>query len=65
MFSLCTRGEMNKYRVSNLLNEFAVYDITVHHYPFPDGQVPPIASLIKMVEELRINVMNGKKSVVQ
>ncbi|XP_041351426.1 cyclin-dependent kinase inhibitor 3-like isoform X2 [Gigantopelta aegis] len=64
VFTLCTRGEMNKYRVPNLLNEFSAYDITVHHYPFPDGQVPPIDSLVKMVEELRINVMNGKKSVV-
>ncbi|XP_046337509.1 cyclin-dependent kinase inhibitor 3-like [Haliotis rufescens] len=64
VFTLCTKGELNKYRVPNLLHDFSGSNITVHHYPFPDGQVPPSSSLLKMVEELRVNIMNQKKSLI-
>ena len=56
---------MNKYRVPWFLNEVSGADIIVHHYPFPDGTVPAMSSLIKMVDEIHVAVQNGRKPVVQ
>ncbi|XP_045168446.1 cyclin-dependent kinase inhibitor 3-like [Mercenaria mercenaria] len=64
VFSLCTKGELNKYRVPWLLNEMTGADIVVHHYPFPDGQTPNMASLLKMVDEIQVSVRNGRKPLV-
>lgn len=65
VFSLCTKGELNKYRVPWLLNEMTGADIIVHHYPFPDGQTPNMPSLLKMVDEILVSVRNGRKPLVQ
>ncbi|XP_060552181.1 cyclin-dependent kinase inhibitor 3-like [Ruditapes philippinarum] len=64
VFSLCTKGELNKYRVPWLLNEMTGADIVVHHYPFPDGQTPNMPSLLKMVDEIQVSVRNGRKPLV-
>lgn len=64
VFSLCSKGELNKYRVPWLLNELTGADIMVHHYPFPDGQTPNMGSLLKMIDEIKVAVCNGKKPLV-
>ena len=65
IFTLCSKGEMNKYRVPWFLNEVSGANMIVHHYPFPDGTVPSMSSLIKMVDEIHLAVQNGRKPVVQ
>ncbi|XP_050405152.1 cyclin-dependent kinase inhibitor 3 [Patella vulgata] len=64
VFCLCTKGELHKYRVTSLLQDYSTFDVNVHHYPFPDGQTASLPNLIKMLEELKINILNGKKSLV-
>jgi cyclin-dependent kinase inhibitor 3 len=65
LFCLCSKGELNKYRVPKLLQELTVVDINVHHTPFPDGLIPSTSVLVKMVEDLRVLLMNGRKTVIQ
>lgn len=65
IFSLCTKGELNMYRVPWLLHELSGADIVVHHYPFPDGQTPNMGSLLKMIDEIKVSVHNGRKPLVQ
>ncbi|ESO96164.1 hypothetical protein LOTGIDRAFT_188309 [Lottia gigantea] len=64
VFCLCSKGELHKYRVTGLLQEFAEADINVHHYPFPDGMTPSFPNLMKMLDELRANLLNGNKCLV-
>ncbi|KAL4238506.1 Cyclin-dependent kinase inhibitor 3 [Mactra antiquata] len=64
VFSLCTNGELNKYRVPWLLTELTGADILVHHYPFPDGMIPNMGALIKMIDEIKVSAKNGRKPLV-
>lgn len=65
VFSLCTRGELNKYRVPNLLTEMSAADILVHHYPFLDGQTPNMGNLLKMIDEIKVAVYGNRKPLIQ
>uniref|UniRef100_A0A4X2JPK6 protein-tyrosine-phosphatase n=1 Tax=Vombatus ursinus TaxID=29139 RepID=A0A4X2JPK6_VOMUR len=40
IFVFCTRGELSKYWVPNLLNFCQQCGIIIHHYPIPDGHMP-------------------------
>ncbi|KAL5008993.1 hypothetical protein ScPMuIL_014574 [Solemya velum] len=64
VFCLCSNGELNKYRVPRLLQEYGDADIDVHRYSFPDGEVPSMGLLMKMLEDIRTNLMKPKKTVV-
>ncbi|CAH1792013.1 unnamed protein product [Owenia fusiformis] len=64
VFCFCSRGELHKYRVTWLLQEYTKADITTYHYPFPDGCTPTIGNLVKMLEQLKLNLMEGKKSLI-
>ncbi|KAK3093220.1 hypothetical protein FSP39_012846 [Pinctada imbricata] len=64
IFCLCSKGELNKYRVPDLLTSLAEADITVHHYHFPDGETPPTQLLISMLDELKVAMKNKRKPVV-
>uniref|UniRef100_A0A4W3IBW9 protein-tyrosine-phosphatase n=1 Tax=Callorhinchus milii TaxID=7868 RepID=A0A4W3IBW9_CALMI len=64
VFVFCTKGEMGKYRVPGLLESYQQQGFTVHHYPFPDGNVPDISSCSKILEELRICLENDKKTLI-
>nr|XP_006813612.1 PREDICTED: cyclin-dependent kinase inhibitor 3-like [Saccoglossus kowalevskii] len=64
IFILCTRGELSKYRVPRLLQEYQKADIVVHHYSFPDGSVPSVPNCMKMLEEIRVCLMSGRKAMV-
>ncbi|CAG5126847.1 unnamed protein product [Candidula unifasciata] len=64
VFCLCTRGEFHLYRCQDLLEKYSEHEITVHHYPVNDGQVPPMEDLMKIIEDLRVCLMMGKRTVV-
>lgn len=64
VFVLCTRGELNKYRVRRLMQEYTTAGLSVHHYPFPAGLVPSPANCMKMLEEIRINLNAGTGTLV-
>ncbi|XP_078090033.1 cyclin-dependent kinase inhibitor 3 isoform X3 [Mustelus asterias] len=65
VFVFCTKGEMMKYRVPGLLESYQQQGFTVYHHPFPDGNVPDIASCWKILEELRISLENEKRILIQ
>ncbi|OWF43833.1 cyclin-dependent kinase inhibitor 3-like [Mizuhopecten yessoensis] len=64
VFCLCSKGELNKYRVPWLLHEMSATEITVHHHAFPDGQVPSFPLLTKIVDEIHSNLMNNKTTLI-
>uniref|UniRef100_A0A8C4VL79 protein-tyrosine-phosphatase n=2 Tax=Gopherus TaxID=38771 RepID=A0A8C4VL79_9SAUR len=65
IFVLCTRGELSKYRVPNLLNSYQQHGIIVHHHPIPDGDTPDIANCCTILEELRGCLENNRKTLIQ
>lgn len=65
MFSLCTRGELNKYRVSSLITDLTAADVVVHQYPFLDGTIPSMGNLVKIIDEIKVAVHNNRKPLVQ
>ncbi|XP_071601288.1 cyclin-dependent kinase inhibitor 3 isoform X7 [Heliangelus exortis] len=64
VFVLCTRGELLKYRVPNLLDAYQQHGICVHHHPIPDGDAPDIAQCCKILEELRSCLENNRKTII-
>ncbi|XP_053449456.1 cyclin-dependent kinase inhibitor 3 isoform X3 [Nycticebus coucang] len=65
IFVFCTRGELSKYRVPNLLDLYQQHGITTHHHPIPDGGTPDIASCCEVLEELAVCLKNGRKTLLQ
>ncbi|XP_071413339.1 cyclin-dependent kinase inhibitor 3 isoform X2 [Pithys albifrons albifrons] len=64
VFVLCTRGELFKYRVPNLIDTYQQHGLCVHHYPIPDGNAPDIAMCCKILEELRSCLENNRRTVI-
>ncbi|XP_027758659.1 cyclin-dependent kinase inhibitor 3 isoform X3 [Empidonax traillii] len=64
IFVLCTRGELSKYRVPNLIDTYQQHGMCVHHHPIPDGNAPDIATCCKILEELRSCLENNRKTVI-
>ncbi|XP_034849265.1 cyclin-dependent kinase inhibitor 3 isoform X2 [Mirounga angustirostris] len=64
IFVFCTRGELSKYRVPNLLDLYHQYAIITHHHPIPDGGTPDIASCCEIMEELAICLKNNRKTLI-
>ncbi|XP_005986537.1 cyclin-dependent kinase inhibitor 3 isoform X2 [Latimeria chalumnae] len=64
IFVFCTRGELTKYRVPNLLEAYQHHEFVVHHCPFPDGNAPDIASCSTILEEMRICLENNRKTLI-
>lgn len=65
IFVLCTRGELFKYRVPNLIDAYQQHGICVHHYPIPDGDAPDIANCCKILEELKNCLESNRKTIIQ
>lgn len=65
IFVLCTRGELSKYRVPNLIDSYQQHGMCVHHHPIPDGNAPDIATCCKILEELRTCLENKQKTIIQ
>ncbi|NWU96725.1 CDKN3 inhibitor, partial [Upupa epops] len=64
IFVLCTRGELSKYRVPNLLDTYQENGICVHHHPIPDGDAPDIAKCCKILEELLSCLESNWKTII-
>ncbi|XP_064919237.1 cyclin-dependent kinase inhibitor 3 isoform X2 [Columba livia] len=64
IFVLCTRGELFKYRVPNLIDAYQQHGICVHHYPVPDGDTPDIANCCKILEELKNCLESNRKTII-
>ncbi|KAM7239485.1 hypothetical protein CapIbe_008980 [Capra ibex] len=65
IFVFCTRGELSKYRVPNLLDLYHQYGIITHHHPIPDGGTPDITSCCEIMEELEVCLKNNRKTLIQ
>ena len=65
VFCLCSKGELTKYRTPWLLQELTGADINVHHHPFPDGETPTMAILAKLLDELKVMLLNNRKTLIQ
>ncbi len=64
IFVLCTAGELNKFRVHNLLPRLTEAGLTVHHYPVIDGCVTAPEELKLMLNKIHTNLSQMRKSVV-
>ncbi|XP_037011711.2 cyclin-dependent kinase inhibitor 3 isoform X2 [Artibeus jamaicensis] len=64
IFVFCTRGELSKYRVPNLLTLYQQYGISTHHHPIPEGGTPDIASCCEIMEALTICLKNNRKTLI-
>lgn len=64
LFVLCTTGELNKYRVPNLLSRLTDAGFTIHHFPVIDGCVTAPEELKAILDKIRINLSQMRKSVV-
>ncbi|XP_032106997.1 cyclin-dependent kinase inhibitor 3 isoform X2 [Sapajus apella] len=64
IFVFCTRGELSKYRVPNLLDLYQQYGIITHHHPITDGGTPDIACCCEIMEELAICLKNNRKTLI-
>ncbi|KAM7164856.1 cyclin-dependent kinase inhibitor 3 isoform 1-T2 [Macrochelys suwanniensis] len=64
IFVLCTRGELSKYRVPNLLDCYRQHGIIVHHHPILDGDTPDIANCCTILEELRGCLESNRKTLI-
>nr|XP_048285922.1 cyclin-dependent kinase inhibitor 3 isoform X2 [Myodes glareolus] len=64
VFVFCTRGELSKYRVPNLLDLYQQSGIVTHHHPIPDGGTPDIGSCWEIMEELATCLKNHRKTLI-
>ncbi|KFO74603.1 Cyclin-dependent kinase inhibitor 3, partial [Cuculus canorus] len=64
IFVLCTRGELVKYRVPNLIDAYQQHGICVHHHPIPDGDAPDVDKCCKILEELRSCLESNRKTII-
>ncbi|NXJ90618.1 CDKN3 inhibitor, partial [Corythaixoides concolor] len=64
IFVLCTRGELSKYRVPNLIDTYHQHGICVHHYPIPDGEAPDIDKCCEILEDLRSCLESNRNTII-
>ncbi|XP_063040413.1 cyclin-dependent kinase inhibitor 3 isoform X4 [Engraulis encrasicolus] len=64
VFVLCTRGELQRYRVPGLLEAYGQYDLTTHHLPFPDGCAPELPHCCAILEELQECLQANRRTVI-
>ncbi|XP_036055347.1 cyclin-dependent kinase inhibitor 3 isoform X2 [Onychomys torridus] len=64
VFVFCTRGELSKYRVPNLLDLYQQSGIVTHHHPIPDGGTPDIGSCWEIMEELATCLKSNRKTLI-
>lgn len=65
VFVLCTKGELLKYRVPNLIDAYQECGFCVHHYPIPDGDAPDVTTCCTILEELRSCLESNRKTIIQ
>ncbi|GFR92462.1 cyclin-dependent kinase inhibitor 3 [Elysia marginata] len=64
VFCFCTKGDLYMYRATELLDKYSEAGINCHHYPIDDGLVPEMATLMKLLDEIRVCLMAGKKTLL-
>ncbi|KAM4541077.1 cyclin-dependent kinase inhibitor 3 [Fundulus diaphanus] len=64
LFVFCTRGELNRYRVPSLLEVYEQHGFTVHHTPFPDGDVPELEQCCQILAELQVCLERNRRTVL-
>ncbi|XP_010143514.1 PREDICTED: cyclin-dependent kinase inhibitor 3 [Buceros rhinoceros silvestris] len=65
VFALCTRRELSKYQVQNLMDAYQQHGICMHHYPVPAGDAPDITKCCKTLEEPRSCLESSWKTITQ
>lgn len=60
---LMTKGELRKYRVPNLMNEYEMRGLTVHHFPFLDGTAPPVETVVDIIDLVR-QALEAKRKIL-
>lgn len=61
----CTRAELHWYRVPSLLDVYQQRGFSVHHMPFPDGDVPELEQCCRILEELQASLENNRRTLMQ
>uniref|UniRef100_A0A3Q2Q876 protein-tyrosine-phosphatase n=1 Tax=Fundulus heteroclitus TaxID=8078 RepID=A0A3Q2Q876_FUNHE len=64
LFVFCTRGELSRYRVPSLLEVYEQHGFTVHHAPFPDGDVPELEQCCQILAELQVCLERNRRTVL-
>lgn len=60
----CTKGDLYRYRTKDLLEKYAAADLDVHNYPHEDMVDPEVDNLMKIFEQLELNLNAGKKTLM-
>ncbi|PSN40558.1 Cyclin-dependent kinase inhibitor 3 [Blattella germanica] len=61
VYCMCSNEDLLKYRVPNLIQEYARLGFAVHHYPIKDDEVPEINELISVLNDIRDFIESGEK----
>nr|CAD7442264.1 unnamed protein product [Timema bartmani]CAD7463168.1 unnamed protein product [Timema tahoe] len=61
---LCTSGELAKYRVPQLIDEYKNGGLSVFHLPIPDGDPPTIPIAIALIENIKFALDSQHKVLV-
>lgn len=64
VFCFCTNGELYMYRAKELFDKYRNAGINCNHYPIEDGLVPDISTLMSLLEEIRLCLVSGKKTLL-
>ncbi|XP_058842572.1 cyclin-dependent kinase inhibitor 3-like isoform X2 [Acipenser ruthenus] len=64
VFVFCTRGELSKYRVPQLLDSYRHLGLGVHHLPFPDGSAPELGQCCQILGELQESLESNRRTVI-
>nr|CAD7204230.1 unnamed protein product [Timema douglasi] len=61
---LCTSGELAKYRVPQLIDEYKKCGLSVFHLPIPDGDPPSIPVATALIENIKCALDSQHKVLV-
>jgi len=64
VITLCSLGELRKYRVPSLLQAYEGYGVTPHHFPFLDGGIPTVEDCQLMFKVIIQVIENRGKILV-
>ena len=59
MFPLCTKAELIRYRVPNLLSDYATAEFSLHYFPIQESL--EITDILEVLDRLRKVLSAGRK----
>ncbi len=59
MFPLCTKAELIRYRVPNLLSDYTTAEFSLHYFPIQESL--EITDILEVLDRLRKVLSSGKK----